>query len=205
MSKSYPEVYHRPTDNCCPQCNCEEESADHFLKCSSRKTGGDFALALREKLSSLAKEGSEFGLNSGVTNALAELSFIENAHKGIPHSWYTKIDRVHKSLRRAGLKPPPRNTWITAVLRTGFQALYDTRWRIRNEAALNEEKQHSNPARNRRLMRLPKNIRRATISERGAVRGDGIPLPPPKQTTQQIQETFAGMTTSLVGLPMVAR
>ena len=51
----YPEVYHRLTDMCCLLCNGEEESVDHFLMCSSRKTGCDFALALREKLNSLAK------------------------------------------------------------------------------------------------------------------------------------------------------
>ena len=94
----YPEMYHRPTDIRCPQCSEEDESVDHFLKCSRRKTGCDFVLALREKFNSLAKEGSEFWLDAAVANALAELPFVESAHKGIPRSWYTSIYRVHKSL-----------------------------------------------------------------------------------------------------------
>ena len=110
--------------------NEEDESVDHFLKCSSQKTGDDFVLALREKFNSPAKENSEFGLDAGVANALAELPLVENVHKGMLRSWYTSIGRVHKSLYRTGLKPPPRNTWMTAVLRAGFQALYDTCWRI---------------------------------------------------------------------------
>ena len=49
-------------------------------------TGGDFVLALREKLNSLAKEDLEFGPDAGVANAFAELQFVKNAQKGMPRS-----------------------------------------------------------------------------------------------------------------------
>ena len=183
----YPEVYHRHTDVRCSQCKEEEESVGHSLECSNRKTGSDFKLKLREKLESLSRKDSEFGLESKIADAIVDLPFADRAHKGMPHSWHTSVDRVHKACRRTGLKPPPRNTWMAAVLHAGLQALYDTCWNARNDAVFDEEGQHGNPAHNHRLMRLPRRSRRAVTSRRGAARNDDIPPPPPKPTSQQTQ------------------
>jgi hypothetical protein len=199
----YPEVYHRPTDALCPRCEKEEESALHFLQCSSKLATGELQDSLRPILNKLASPDSPFQLDSNLPATLMEIPCLQDLRYGLPISWFRVTTSRFKISEYPTNKRPSKTNWLATSLRAFYQALYNSCWRSRNDLSISEESTHGCPHHNRRLMRMSKALRVSKAAKIGPRRDDGIPKPPPPLTPTAIQASNTDYVKTLISPPMV--